>query len=64
LPDFATAVRGVTRIPDPQFRNRAAFRNRRVVVKSRLVKLAGKGIDGARAHLRDIQRDGVTRDGR
>jgi hypothetical protein len=41
----------------------AAFRSRRVVVKSRIVKLAGNGIKGARAHLRYIQRDGVTRDG-
>lgn len=41
----------------------AAFRQRRVIVKSRIVKLAGKGLGGARAHLRYIQRDGVTRDG-
>ncbi|AZO34829.1 MAG: DUF3363 domain-containing protein [Mesorhizobium sp.] len=41
----------------------AAFRQRRVVVKARLVKLAGKGSDGARAHLRYLQRDGVTRQG-
>jgi type IV secretory pathway VirD2 relaxase len=41
----------------------AAFRSRRVVVKSRIVRLAGNGIKGARAHLRYIQRDGVTRDG-
>src|SRR5882724_1558569 len=41
----------------------AAFRSRRVVVKSRIVKLAGKGMKGALAHLRYIQRDGVTRDG-
>ena len=41
----------------------AAFRQRRVVVKARIVKLSGKGMDGARAHLRYIQRDGVTRDG-
>jgi type IV secretory pathway VirD2 relaxase len=41
----------------------AAFRSRRVVVKSRIVKLAGNGIKGARTHLRYIQRDGVTRDG-
>lgn len=40
----------------------AAFRRRRVVVKTRIVKLSGKGMDGARAHLRYIQRDGVTRD--
>ncbi|CDX12296.1 conserved hypothetical protein [Mesorhizobium plurifarium] len=41
----------------------AAFRLRRVVVKARVVKLAGKGSDGARAHLRYLQRDGVTRQG-
>lgn len=40
-----------------------AFRQRRVVVKARVVKLAGKGMEGARAHLRYIQRDGVTREG-
>ncbi|WP_106639764.1 relaxase/mobilization nuclease RlxS [Allosphingosinicella vermicomposti] len=45
-------------------RNRmAAFRQRRVVIKSRIVKLAGKALAGAHAHLRYIQRDGVTRDG-
>ncbi|PZV34874.1 relaxase/mobilization nuclease RlxS [Mesorhizobium kowhaii] len=41
----------------------AAFRQRRVVVKARVVKLVGKGQDAARAHLRYIQRDGVTHDG-
>ncbi|MDE2166256.1 MAG: relaxase/mobilization nuclease and DUF3363 domain-containing protein [Alphaproteobacteria bacterium] len=41
----------------------AAYRQRRVIIKSRIVKLAGKGIKGAQAHLRYIQRDGVTRDG-
>lgn len=41
----------------------AAFRQRRVIIKSRIVKLAGKGMNGAKAHLRYIQRDGVTRDG-
>ncbi|TIT02240.1 MAG: conjugal transfer protein TraI, partial [Mesorhizobium sp.] len=30
---------------------------------ARIVKLAGKGADGARAHLRYLQRDGVTREG-
>jgi type IV secretory pathway VirD2 relaxase len=40
-----------------------AFRSRRVVVKARLAMLAGKGAAAARAHLRYIQRDGVTRDG-
>jgi len=42
----------------------AAWRQRRVIVKARLAKLAGKGFDGARAHLRYIQRDGVTREGK
>lgn len=41
----------------------AAFRSRRVVVKTRLARLGSKGIGIARAHLRYIQRDGVTRDG-
>jgi type IV secretory pathway VirD2 relaxase len=41
----------------------AAFRSRRVVVKNRSVKLAGNGLKAARAHLRYIQRDGVTREG-
>ena len=41
----------------------SAFRSRRVVVKSRIVKLAGNGLKGAAAHLRYIQRDGLTRDG-
>jgi type IV secretory pathway VirD2 relaxase len=41
----------------------AAFRQRRVVIKTRLIKLAGRGLKGARAHLRYLQRDGVTREG-
>jgi type IV secretory pathway VirD2 relaxase len=41
----------------------AAFRQRRVIVKARIVKLAGKGLSGATAHLRYLQRDGTTRDG-
>ncbi|MDX8456775.1 relaxase/mobilization nuclease RlxS [Mesorhizobium sp. VK9D] len=40
----------------------AAFRQRRVVVKARVVRLAGKGVDGARVHLRYLQRGGVTRE--
>jgi len=40
----------------------AAFRARRVIVKSHIVKLEGR-LDTARAHLRYIQRDGVTREG-
>ena len=41
----------------------AAYRQRRVIVKSRIVKLAGKGLSAATAHMRYIQRDGVTREG-
>lgn len=41
----------------------ASFRARRVIVKARLVKLAGKGMGAAQAHLRYIRRDGVTREG-
>jgi type IV secretory pathway VirD2 relaxase len=39
------------------------LRGRRVMVKYRSVKLAGKGVKAARAHMRYIQRDGVTRGG-
>lgn len=41
----------------------AAFRQRRVITKARIAKLAGKGLAAAKAHLRYIQRDGVTREG-
>ncbi len=41
----------------------ATFRQRRVVVKVRLVKLGGNGFEGAKAHLRYVERDGTTRDG-
>ena len=41
----------------------AAFRSRRVITKARIVKLAGKGLNAAKAHLRYLQRDGVTREG-
>ena len=42
----------------------AAWRQRRVIVKSRIVRLdRARGMNAARAHLRYIQRDGVTRDG-
>lgn len=40
----------------------AGYRPRRVVIKTRIVKLVGK-TESARVHLRYIQRDGVTRDG-
>lgn len=39
------------------------FRGRRAVVKASLVRMAGKGGSAARAHMRYIQRDGVTREG-
>lgn len=41
----------------------AGIRARRVVVKARFVKLAGKGAKGAAAHLRYLQRDGTTQEG-
>lgn len=41
----------------------AGLRARRVVVKARYVKLAGKGAKAAVAHLRYLQRDGTTREG-
>ncbi len=39
------------------------LRHRRAIVKTRLVRLGAKGLPAARAHLRYIQRDGVTREG-
>lgn len=41
----------------------AAFRKRRVIVKTRIVKLKGRGLAAARLHLRYLERDGVTREG-
>ncbi|MGN6621335.1 MAG: relaxase/mobilization nuclease RlxS, partial [Sphingomonas sp.] len=41
----------------------SGFRSRRVVVKARFVKLAGKGAKAAVAHMRYLQRDGTTREG-
>jgi len=41
----------------------AIFRQRRVIIKTRIVKLRGQGTKAAALHLRYIQRDGVTRDG-
>jgi type IV secretory pathway VirD2 relaxase len=38
-------------------------RSRRVVVKARIVRLAGSGGKAAVAHLRYLQRDGTTREG-
>lgn len=41
----------------------AGFRGRRAVVKTSLIRLAGKSGQVSRAHMRYIQRDGVTREG-
>jgi type IV secretory pathway VirD2 relaxase len=41
----------------------AGMRARRAVVKTRLVRIGAKGMPAARAHLRYVQRDGVTREG-
>ena len=41
----------------------AGFRGRRAVVKVSLVRLGGKAGQVARAHMRYVQRDGVTREG-
>jgi type IV secretory pathway VirD2 relaxase len=41
----------------------AGFRGRRAVVKVSLIRLQGKAGRAARAHMRYIQRDGVTREG-
>ena len=41
----------------------AGPRPRRAIVKTRLVRLGGNGLAAARAHLRYIQRDGVSREG-
>lgn len=41
----------------------AASSRRRVIVKASIVKLAGKGVSAAAAHLRYLQRDGTTREG-
>lgn len=40
----------------------AVFRQRRVIIKSRVIKLDGKGLQAARAHLRYVQRNGMTRE--
>ncbi|MEQ7874272.1 DUF3363 domain-containing protein [Sphingomonas sp. ASV193] len=37
--------------------------SRRGIVKTRLVRLAGRGLSGMRAHLRYLQRDAATREG-
>ena len=42
---------------------RSALFGRRVVIKSRIVKLVGKGAASAAAHMRYLQRDATTREG-
>jgi type IV secretory pathway VirD2 relaxase len=41
----------------------AGLRGRRGIVKARFVRLAGKGLANAHAHLRYLERDGTTREG-
>jgi type IV secretory pathway VirD2 relaxase len=41
----------------------AAFRQRRVIVKARTISLKGRGFEGAKAHLRYVERDGTSREG-
>ena len=43
--------------------SQARFRQRRVVVKARFIKMVGSGFAKAGAHLRYVQRDGVSKDG-
>ena len=53
---------GVGRLLASRGRHAASWR-RRVIVKARIVRLAGKGASAAAAHLRYLQRDGTTRSG-
>jgi type IV secretory pathway VirD2 relaxase len=48
-------------LASPGYRSGAS--GRRVVVKASIVKLAGKGLASATAHMRYLQRDGTTREG-
>lgn len=41
----------------------SGYRSRRGIIKARIVRLSGKGLANAHAHLRYIERDGTTRDG-
>ena len=41
----------------------AGYRSRRGIIKARIVRLSGKGLANAHAHLRYVERDGTTRDG-
>ena len=40
----------------------AGYRSRRGVIKARIVRLGGKGLANAHAHLRYVERDGTTRE--
>jgi type IV secretory pathway VirD2 relaxase len=42
---------------------KASSGQRRVVIKARIVRIAGRGLGAMKAHLNYIQRDGVTREG-
>ena len=53
---------GVGRVLGSRAGGSALFR-RRVVIKSRIVRLAAKGAASAAAHLRYLQRDATTREG-
>jgi type IV secretory pathway VirD2 relaxase len=41
----------------------SGYRSRRGIIKARIVRLGGKGLANAHAHLRYVERDGPTRDG-
>jgi type IV secretory pathway VirD2 relaxase len=41
----------------------SGYRSRRGIIKARIVRLGGKGLANAKAHLRYIERDGTTREG-
>ncbi|MBS0275945.1 MAG: relaxase/mobilization nuclease and DUF3363 domain-containing protein [Proteobacteria bacterium] len=53
---------GVGRVLHARDRH-AAFRARRVIVQTRLIRLKATGANAARLHLRYLERDGVTREG-
>lgn len=45
-------------------RDQSSFlRSRHVIIKGRLIRFKGADLDAAKAHLRYLQRDGVTREG-
>jgi type IV secretory pathway VirD2 relaxase len=41
----------------------SSYRSRRGIIMARIVRLSGKGLANAHAHLRYVERDGTTRDG-